>query len=99
MEIHVKSNGYEVPDTRKSVPHIYSALNEHSNEIYTYIEPKLNIKSKRKWKKRLRLCVLFFLGLLVGSGVTVAGFLIFRPSITTSPSVNHYDNFESPSGK
>lgn len=99
MEIQVKSNGYEVPDTRKSVPHIYSALNEHSNGIYTYIEPKLNIKSKRKWKKRLRLCVLFFLGLLVGSGVTVAGFLIFRPSITTTPSVNHYDNFESPSGK
>ncbi|CAG2252412.1 unnamed protein product [Mytilus edulis] len=98
MEIQAKSNGYEVPDTRKSVPHIYSALNEHSNGIYTYIEPKLNIKSKRKWEKKLRLCVLFLLGLLVGSGVTVAGFLIFGPSITTSPSVNHYDNFESPSG-
>ncbi|VDH90055.1 Hypothetical predicted protein [Mytilus galloprovincialis] len=81
MEIQVKSNGYEVPDTRKSVPHIYSALNELSNGIYTYIEPKLNIKSKRKWKKRLRLCVLFFLGLLVGSGVTVAGFLISDPPL------------------
>ena len=31
MEIQVKSNGYEVPDTRKSVPHIYSALNELNN--------------------------------------------------------------------
>ncbi|XP_063413212.1 C3 and PZP-like alpha-2-macroglobulin domain-containing protein 8 [Mytilus trossulus] len=98
MEIQVKSNGYEVPDTRKSVPHIYSALNEHSSGIYTYIEPKVNIKSKRKWKKKLRLCVILFVGIIVGTVLTIAGFFIFGPSSTPSLRGNHYDNFESPSG-
>lgn len=98
MEIQVKSNGYEVPDTRKSVPHIYSALNENSNGVYTYIEPKVIISSKRKWKKTLRLCVTLFLGLIIGIGLTIAGFQIFGPSSPPSPSINHYDNFESPSG-